>query len=270
MEFSQLEKMFNRSLQYSTGRKKWLLVFSGLLLCGLIAVICRALSAGAGDWVALSMAFLPMFLCSGILMAIGIILTRIYYHEVKGLQHHYTQILLGSRPLLLGISYVAIPFVLTYLLLWILLGVFYLMKAIPAVGSALAAVFSFGPFLLVLGSLALGLVNLLVLFFLTPAAALRSDLSQQVTTDLMKQLKVNPFLSFFLALMGLLPILLVVGFLSLAAALTGMMYAKADLVLILKWFFMMIPFAAVLTPAVVFFFNFAAESYSFLRRKVTA
>jgi hypothetical protein len=42
--------------------------------------------------------------------------------------------------------------------------------------------------------------------------------------------------------------------------------ADDSLHIVLQWFFIMLPFTALLSPAVVFFFNFATEAHVFLKR----
>jgi hypothetical protein len=268
MTWDTLEKMFNRALGHAFSRRKLLYVFPVTALCGLITAICRIVSQGSGDWVGLSLAFLPIFVCAGIFLALGVLLTRVYHHEVKGISVNYFEILKGARSLLLGISYIAVPLIFAYLVLWMGLGVFYLLRAIPVVGHIVGSVFSFGPFLLVLGSLLLGVSAVLLLFYVTPSVALSSDIRPQVAEKVVEQIKQNPFQSIALPLLGLIPLLIAAGLLSLAAVVTGIVYidAPSGFALAFKWLFMMIPFCALLTPTIIFFFNFAAESHAFCRR----
>ena len=270
MTWQQLEKIFNRALARSFSKEKWLLVFPVLALCGLLTVICRTISHGVSQWMVMSTAFLPIFLCAGLLLAVGMVLTRIYHHEVKGLTVHYFKTIREAKNLYMGIPYLAVPLIFAYLVLWMFLGIFYLFRAIPHAGEFLSSVLSVGPFLLVLGSLFLGVLSFLTLFYVTPAAAFSSEFRPQIAERVFRDLKVNPFLSFVLPLIGLLPLLLFVGILSLAALVTKVLYAEAygGLSIALKWFFMMLPFCALLTPAVIFFFNFSAESYALLRKAI--
>ncbi len=269
MTWQELEKIFNRALSHTYSKRKCLLIFPLLSLCGLLIVICRTLSYGASQWIQMSLTFLPIFLVAGFLLAAGLVLIRVYHHQVKGLKIEYIKTIRDSKELFLGIPYLAVPLIFAYLVLWMLLGLFYLLKSIPQIGNFLSSVLSFGPFLLVLGSLTLGLISLLTLFYVTPAAALRSDLRPELAEEVFRELKQNPFMSFVMPLAGLFPLLLVVGFLCLAAFVTHTLYVSpggAGLSSALKWFFMMLPFCALLTPVVIFFFNFSAESYVLMRR----
>ncbi|NGX27028.1 MAG: hypothetical protein K940chlam6_00955 [Chlamydiae bacterium] len=268
MTWQQLEKIFNRAMKLTFSKRKFLLVFPVLALCGLLAVICRTISHGVSQWMVMSMAFLPVFLCAGLLLAVGIVLTRIYHHEVKGLELQYFKTIKGAKDLFMGIPYLAVPLIFAYLILWMFLGIFYLLRAIPHMGEFIGSVLSFGPFLLVLGSLALGFLSLLTLFYVTPAAALKSELRPQLAEEVFRSLKTNPFLSFVMPIIGLFPLLLIVGVLSLAAVVTQILYIESGggLSIALKWFFMMLPFCGFLTPAVIFFFNFSAESYVLMQK----
>jgi hypothetical protein len=269
MTFEEIEHIFNRALRFSFSKKKLLFMFPVLVICGLMLVFCRALAVGAGQWVVLSLTFLPVFLSSGILFAAGVVLARIYHHEVKMIPLSYKKVLSQSWELLIGVSYLTLPLLLAYLFLWMLMGVFYLLKEIPALGDVLGVILSFGPFLLVLGSLLLSFFNLFLLFFATPHIALKSRLKLKLAEEIYSRFKKNLFSNITLFIMGLIPLFLGVGILSLAAFLTGInFFIKTEtLAVALQWFFIMIPFCAMLTPGILFFFNFAVESYALIEKK---
>ena len=245
-----------------------MLTFPVLVLCGVLAVFCRAVAYEAGDWIAMSLGFLPILLSSGVLLALGVLLIRIHIHEVKHLQLSFRRLITGSLDLIMGTSYLSIPPILAYLFLWVALGLFYLLREIPAVGDFFSVVFAFGPFLLVFGSLLLCLFNLGLLFFVAPAAAFqpykRLSLAKRVLTLFQGRI----LSSIALFLLALLPIISVSGLLVLSALLTNSAPDK-PLSVALEWFFVMIPFSAVLTPAIIFFFNFAAESYQLLQPRTS-
>lgn len=267
--FHEIEPIFNRALKFSFSKKKLLFVFPILVLCGVLVVLCHALAVGANHWVGVSLAFLPSFICAGILMGAGVPLIRAYHDEVKGKSFSYRKTLKNSWDLMTGISSFAVPLILAYLVLWIVMGVFYLLKAIPTIGHALGVVLSFGPFLLILGSLLLSGAGLLLLFFITPQVALKSMMRFRLAEDFFGRLKTDLFSHLFFLSFGLIPLVIVVGFLVLAATLTGLTYLTSERTwaIALQWFFIMIPFAALLSPSVVFFFNFSAESFAFMQKR---
>lgn len=272
MTWKDVEFIFNRALAFSFSRKKFLFVFPVLVGCGLLTVICRALAFSAGDWMRLSLAFLPQFLSSGLLLAAGVVLIRLYHHEVKHLPVNLRGTLRESWDLMVGICYLTVPLVLAYLVLWTVMGLFYLLKEIPAVGDILGVILSFGPFLLVLGSLILSLFSVLLLFFAAPGIALKSAIKLELGAEIVRRIRGNVFSNVSLFLLGLIPLMIVVGLLSLAAVMTGANYFEAErsLSIATQWFFIMLPFCAVLTPAVIFFFNFAAESHVYMLRRLKA
>lgn len=269
MTFEDIEHIFNRALRFSFSKKKLLFMFPVLVVCGLMLVFCRALAVNAGQWVVLSLTFLPVFLSSGLLLAAGVVLARVYHHEVKMIPLSFKKILSQSWELLIGVSYLTFPLLLAYLFLWMVMGIFYLLKEIPALGDVLGVILAFGPFLLVLGSLVLSFFNLFLLFFATPHIALNSRLKLKLAEDIYYRFKENLFSNLALFLLGLLPLLLGVGILSLAAFLTGVNFfmRTETLAIALQWFFVMIPFCAMLTPGILFFFNFAVESYALVQKK---
>jgi len=267
MSLSHFEKRFNRALSLSFSRKKWLLVFPILALCGLLIVIFRTISLAAGDWIQLSLVFLPIFITAGILSALGLVLIEMYRHDVAGEKVEFSKVIKKLLPLFWGAAYLIIPLIFAYLILWMALGIFYLLRAIPMAGPLIGAIFSFGPFLLVLGSIALGIFTLLGLFYLPPAAAMKGEMSKDLFKSVVKKIRTNPFQMCVPFLFALFPLLLVIGVLSLAAVVTHMMYitTAGGLSIVLKWFFMMLPFCALLAPVVTFFFHFSLETYLMTR-----
>ncbi|MBU6446639.1 MAG: hypothetical protein KGQ49_04505, partial [Verrucomicrobia bacterium] len=111
-----------------------MLTFPVLVLCGIFVVFCRAVAIGASDWIAMSLGFLPILLSSGVLLALGVLLIRIHMHEVKQLHLGFRRLIAGSVDLIMGTSYLAIPPILAYLLLWVALGLFFLLREIPGIG----------------------------------------------------------------------------------------------------------------------------------------
>ncbi len=269
MNLSEVQFIFNRAISLTFSKKKILLVFAVLALCGIMVVFFRGLSMNAGQWILMSLSFLPVFLCSGVLLSIGILLIRVYHDEIKGKPISYRDILSKSWEIIIGASYFSIPIILSYLLLWMMLGIFVLLKQIPAIGEFFGVILAFGPFLLNLGSLILCVLNASMLFFLAPVIALNGLNRIRVSQIIVERFQHDIFSNLFLALIAILPLIIFTGLLTLAAFLTGAVcYACQDpLHTVIQWFFIMIPFTAILSPAVVFFFNFAAEAHVLLRRK---
>ncbi len=259
----EIKRAFNRALFLTFSKQKLLFAFCVMAFSGLLVVFFRGLALHSGQWVTMSLTFLPVFICAGILLSMGLILTRVYHHEVKGMPVSYKEILAKSVELVIGASYVAVPFVLVYLLLWMVLGLFYLLKEIPGLGDFIGVILAFGPFLLNLAALLLMFSTVGVLFFVTPALALKSSDRMRMAGMILHRLKIDVFtncLHFFIALF---PLLITALVLTLAAAMTGSTYLDVDHTseVVLQWFFIMLPFTALLAPAMVFFFNFAAESH---------
>lgn len=268
--WDELERIFNRAYQYCFSWKKWLFVFPVLVVCGILAVLCHTLAMGSSQWVGVTLSFLPTFICAGILLAAGVPLIRLYHDEVKGKPIHHRETIRGSWHLMRGLAALSLPLILAYLVLWGIFGIFHLLRTVPNIGAVLGGILSFGPFLLIAGSFCLSLVALLFLFFLTPLVALKSTVHPQLAEEFFARLKAGPFSHLFFLAVGLIPLLFVITFLTVSAALTGLTYfvPERTWAVALQWFFIMIPFAALLSPAVIFFFNFAAESFVWMQRKL--
>lgn len=270
MDFQAFSFIFNRALALTFSRKKLLFVFCISALSGLLVVFFRGLALHAGQWVKLSLTFLPIFICTGILLSMGILLIRIYHDEIKKKEVNYWQILSRSWEVAIGASYFAIPIIFAYLLLWMILGIFVLLSEIPVLGEFFAAILAFGPFLINLGALVLSVLSLGILFFIAPLIAFKGLEGGVISQLIVKRLEKDFFANLILLLMGLLPLALIVTFLILAAILTGSLGIEYhnSLQTVVRWFFIMLPFTAFLTPAVIFFFNFAAEAHVLMKKQL--
>lgn len=270
MNFDSISFIFNRALSLTLMKKKNLIIFCILALSGLLVVFFRGLALHAGEWVRLSLTFLPIFLCGGILLSTGIYLIQIYQEEVNKRNVSYWDVMAKYWTVIIGASYFSMPIILSYLLLWMLLGVFVLLKDIPMMGDFFSVVLSFAPFLINLGTLILCVISLFLLFFVAPIIALKGIDRSAVFQGLVKRLERDPFSNFVLVIVALIPLSLVLILLTLAAFLTGSLCldCPSSSQTILTWFFIMFPFTAFLTPAVIFFFNFAAEAYILMQKQL--
>lgn len=269
MTFDELAFIFNRAIARAFDTKKNLFMASILALCGLMVIFFRSLAYNAGEWVLLSVTFLPIFLCAGVLLSAGVLAIRVYHDEIKGKEINYGEILKRSWEIIIGASYFSVPIILCYLLLWMLMGIFLLLNKIPMMGEFIGVLLSFMPFLLNLGSLILCIFNMAILFYVTPSLALKGLHGMRLSEGLFKRLKEDLFSNLVLVLIGVVPLLLVLGLLSLAVMMTRVTVDFGDLALVaaVRWFIIMVPFVTILSPAILFFFNFAAESHVLLHKK---
>lgn len=267
MTLSEIQQIFNRALIHTFSKKKIFFVSMILACCGLLVVFFRGLAIDASHWVGMSLTFVPLFLCMGVLLALGIFLIRIYHDEVKHREVSYRMILDRSWETITAAAYFAIPVILCYLVLWMTLGVFVLLKEIPGAGDFFGAILAFAPFLLNLGALLLTIASLLLLYFFSPLMALKGTNRMQLASALVKRMGSDVFYNALLGTIAVFPLLMCFVVLSAAAFLTGSIYSttsQSSILLIIQWFFIMLPFVALLSPAVIFFFNFAAEAHVFM------
>lgn len=266
IQLSDLQFAFNRAFKYTIDFKKWLLTFIVLALCGLLVVFFRGIALTTSGWFVMSLTFFPIFLCAGVLLSTGILLIRVYHDQIKQKAVDYKELFLHSWELVIGASYFAIPIILCYLVFWVLLGVFILLGKIPSGGEFFAVVLSFAPFLLNFGSLLLCLCSFMLLFYVSPIVALKGLDRMKISQIFVRKIMQDPFSNLLFGIVGVLPAVLFLGLLVGAVLLTGTVCPDCDstLGLVLQWFFTMIPFTALLTPAVIFFFNFAAEAHVFM------
>lgn len=269
MDYQDISFIFNRSLAHVVSKKKLLFVFCALALSGLLVVFFKGLALNAGDWVKLSLTFLPLFICAGVLLSLGILLIRIYRDEIKEREVNYWDILSTSWEGVIGASYFFIPIILCYLLLWVLLGIFVLLSEVPSAGEFFSAVLSFGPFLIVLGTLVLTAASFGILFVVAPLIAFKGLDGKAIFQLIVKRLEKDPFGNLIFLLVSLIPLGFTLTLLLAAASMAESfcLYCQNTVRTIVKWFFIMIPFTGFLTPGIVFFFNFAAEAHVLLQRQ---
>lgn len=269
MDFQSLSFIFNRAWQLTASKKKNGVVFSLLVLVGILVTAFRGLALHAGSWVQLGLTFLPLLMGSGLLLFLGVLLICCYRKEVKEQEISYKEIFAQSWIMATGASYFAIPLIFSYLFLWILLGIFILLTEIPTMGSFFSIVFSFIPFLIHLAMLLLCVIAVVALFFLAPAIAFKGLQEKELFQSILLRLQKAPFTHVILFLIALLPVVLVIGLLLSADVLTYSISTGVETPLqrTLQSLFIMIPFAAFLSPSILFFFNFSAESYVFTQKK---
>ncbi len=244
-------------------------MFGVLFFCGLLLVFFHSLALGAGNWMKKSLTFLPVFLCAGVLLAAGILLIRIYHDEIKEKPISYKTVLGKSWEIMAGASYFSVPIILVYLLLWMILGVFLLFEQLPGIGPVFGVLLAFGPFLINLAAILLCIANVAMLFFGAPAFALKGFSGSDVFRNILVKFKKDIFSGVVLGLISVIPF--VAGFiiLMMAVFMSGpeCVPNKTQLFFTVRRFILMIPFVALLSPTVIFFFNFAAESHVLLMKK---
>lgn len=264
-----LEKSFNRAIKHSISWNRLLITFVVLLFCGLLFVFCHSLSDLASSWLRLALGFLPIFLILALLLALGVILTKMYTFELQNVSLNMRRLLHSSIDLMIGISYLCLPPLLVFIVIWMFLGLFFLFKEIPGIGEFLSVIFSFVPFLVFFASFLLIIASGILLFFIAPASTIllvRKGMVVKRVWDLIRGRILSSVKLFFV---GIFPGTLLFGLLYFSAKLTNTSFfvSENSLMRSMELFILMIPFSALMSPAVVFFFNFAAESHLLLRRK---
>ncbi len=180
IHLSDLQKAFNRAFTYSCNLEKCFFTFASLLLCGLFFVFFQGIALHAPEWVSQGLRFFSLFLSTGIMLAAGILLIRTYHNAIKNREVSYRELVLNSWELLIRATYLVIPLICSYLILWVSLGIYLLLSKAPALGPLFNVIFSFIPFLLNFGALSLLVLSFILLFFLTPIFALKGGITYKV------------------------------------------------------------------------------------------
>lgn len=269
MMINDIAYCFNRAIALSFVRKKIWLVAPFIFLCSMLVVAFHLFSY-TNKWFAMCFFFLPFVLSVGILLSLGVILIRVYYQEVKKIKVEYKKILALSLDVMSGSAYVGIPMIFIYVFLWILFGFLLLLQEIPLLGPIVASIFSFVSFMLICAFISLAVLSIMALFFAAPVIALRSNTDKSfMLRKIFENFKINIFANLFFFFIALFPVTIVFTLLSLAAFLTNASYlffTNNVVYASISSFFMMIPFSFLISPVVIFFFNFAAEAYNYMRK----
>ncbi|MCE5293930.1 MAG: hypothetical protein LLF94_04895 [Chlamydiales bacterium] len=263
MNIAEIQSMCQRAGKHSLSKTKLAVTSLGIALCGLLVVFSQSLGLLSGAWVAFSLNFLPLFLSGGILMGLGVMLIRHYHDEIKESDVGFGKLFMRSWHAALSSAYVFMPIVLLFLSVWAMLGLFYLVREIPMLGDFFASLLSTGPFLLHLAALLLCVFSIYILFVVTPNFALKPFMEATVMTQESKIYLSHFFVRTLLLLVGLFPLLLSCLLLTIAATMTthGFVASSNHLQLVVQWLMIMLPYAVLLSPSVVFFFNMAAEAH---------
>lgn len=267
MIFQNLEKCFTRAFIFSFNKKKLLFSYPFVFLVGIVFVFFRSMTLSANNWVFLCRLFLPIFIAFAIFFILGIFLVRIHYHEVKNLTCSYREILKKSSPLILSTFYISIPVIFIFLVLWVVFGLFVGIKNIPHVGSFFGVFLSIIPFLLILLAILLVVFSVGTLFFISPEMSLSKKKKKELLKSLIFNFKVNLFGNLTLFFIGVLVVFIAYFILFLSIVFTKSYFALPmnNVYAGFMSFFLMIPFTLFLTPFIIFFFNFALESFNLLK-----
>lgn len=268
MSFEQFEGQFNRAFLLSFKLKRLLFLFIALAICGLIAIFFRTLAIYSGPWMAMNLCYLPLLIGTAILMASGVILVRAYPDEIKDGGVSYREMMSHSWQRMLVGSYFALPLILAYIILWLFLGIFVLLSYIPSVGPFFAALLAFVPFLINCAILSLCVLAICLLFFILPRFSLGNINPRLLPEMFFHNFWKNPLQHLALLTVGIIPAILVFCFLSYATCMTirALNLPWGSLHEALMMLMILIPFLGILTPAVLFFFNFATEAYQLLKK----
>lgn len=252
--------MFNRALAHAFGLKKFFCLFIVLYFSGLVFLFFQGLALYSALWLKLPLQFLPLFVAIGLVMAGGIFLVRVYHEELDGGQPCISEIGRRSWDLLIKASFLAFPLIAAFLIFWLLIGIFLLLKSIPYIGHLLGVILAFAPFLLNFAILLLFLTALAAFFFLAPPLAKAEKFDR---SGFAKRLRNDFFLNIVLLVVAFLPVWFIWILVKSAVLMTIHLYSFSDSQLerLLQGIFILLPLTAILTPAVTFFFNFAYESF---------
>lgn len=262
MTIKNLSEMFNRALFHAFDLKKFISLFLVLVASGFIFLFLQGIGIYTHVWFKLLFYYVSLLSISTLLMCSGIVLVKAYIQELKGEEVDLIKLFKSSHEGFLRTSYGVLLLLAALVGFWIILGVFFLLKAIPYLGVVLGIVLAFGPFLLQLGIFLLLIAALFLLFFAVPEYAASEDFDWRVS---LRRACQDPFSHLLLLGIAFLFVWVVWKIISTAGwvSLQLFSYGDSSIEITLQSFFVMLPLMAALTPFVNFFFNFAFEAYAY-------
>lgn len=269
MSLNDLAELFNRAFKHSFSSIKWAASALGLVVVGLLFLFCRSLGSSTGGWLTTSLTLLPLFLSIGFLAALGVVVIRLYHDELKNRRVDLTSTVAKSLSLLFTSTSFSVPLIIAFLLLWMLLGLYQLLSYTPLFGTFFGIILSFVPFLIYVALLLLAFGALLMLFFLLPRLALTTGWAkEEAMKETLKRFVRDPFSNFLLFFIALTPLIFSLLILFGAISLTGFHFQEsAQDMHALHWLLVVIPFGALLAPALNFFYQFALEAHVYFKGK---
>lgn len=268
MDFSDFEHIVQRAASHTMSKKK--LIYTGLTLffCGLVMVFGLSASLVFGSWLALSLNFVPLFVSLALIMGLGVILVRSYHDEIKKKEVEFRDLAMRSWSTILGTLSLFVPVVIAYLALWMAQGVFLVCTSIPFIGQFFAIIFAFIPFVLHLATLLLGVLSIYFLFCLTPTLSLGTSWQQGNFVQAFKESLKQGLTRLLLFVVAFFPLLVSFILLMTSLKMTTVMFTEMSNPeeAVMQRFFLMLPFALLLAPSVIFFFNVATETNVFIHK----
>jgi hypothetical protein len=262
MNWTSLETAFQKAFRGSFSYRQCLTAFVALVSSGSLTVLCWALSYKAPAWISLSLFFVPIFASFAILLIAGMILCKMYLQEDRRSDFSFEQILFWAKEIFISIASLVRSFLFIYLIVWSAMGVFFLLKALPWIGEFLSIFLSIGPFLFIFASFLLCFASVVFVFFVAPMATLDTIRSGTLLHKVWQIWQGHILSALLLLFLSAIPFLFTTILLYFSAMLTNTSFfsSESSLSIAMQRFLLMIPFVAILTPSLVFFFHFAVES----------
>jgi hypothetical protein len=268
MRFTELESMAERASRYVFSKTKLLLTALLITACAFLGVLALGVALWSVRWLNVTLFFLPFVVTFLAIMTTGVFIIRSYHDEVTNKEVTYKTILATSWNELIVSAYLFIPFIGLFLLLWLGEACHFFLKPVPIIGPLMDSIFFLGSIFWIFALLLLCLTSCFLIFCISPVIALKSLTRQELLEFAKTELKKSIFLRLFLFSVSIIPLALSVLLLwiSLASVYTVSPIHHESL-WILYGFIMMLPIALILSPALVFFFNMAAETHILIQKK---
>ncbi|MCH1429299.1 MAG: hypothetical protein L7U87_00935 [Chlamydiales bacterium] len=268
MQQSPTEKMFIRALRLSFSKQLFFWTLLSFIPSAITVVFCRPLMEDANTWLNLALVFIPFFVWVISLSMAGIFITRVYHHRVKEIEYSLSDLYLKSKTAIIEVLYFSVPILILFTFVWAILGFFFLLQSLPAIGNLIFSLLAAVPLLLLFCCVAFLDLSFCVLFFSVPTISLGSKRKLALIGEVVEKFQLAPLLVIKHMLVASLPLVLLCIYFAVALTLDAFIFPSSQHIFYtyLQLISFMLLIALTFTPAVIFFFNFATESHVYFKK----
>lgn len=262
MQFSDLESMCTRACRHVFFKTKiW---YTALLVTvsALVGFCALSIALWSFDLLKSTLLFLPFVATFLSIMTVGVFLIRAYHDEVKRRKTSYKTVLLNCRQELVTSARFFQPFIALFFLLCVGDIAYFFLRMLPGLQGFFDLVFVLGAILWTFTLFLLCAGSCFFIFCITPSLALKPFSNKELLLYSKEAFQSHLLLRLSLFLVAVAPLVLSAFLLWLS-----LLAISYDTIWPIGGLFVMVEVAALLSPAIIFFFNMAAETHILIQTK---
>jgi len=264
MSFLWLENAFQRAFAFTFSKKRFVITFATLFLSGLFFLLFQFLAIKQKGFWLFSSYFFPYFISLFFVIPLGVLLCKSYAFEAQGKAFSWKKYLETSWEKLFISSLFAFPFMATFLVLWLFLGLFSLSQMTPFLESFVSSLLFFIPFISSFFICLLVILSVVFLFIAVPSYAFQERRKNFSLSFFLSSWKKSPLQSLLVAFFALVPMYILWALWGSAKAFSYTVTSGelSVFALLVQGFILNLFASFLLSIGVIFFFHMAVEAFS--------